>query len=174
MVRRLLAAVVGFVAVGSFVPMPVDAKSKVRTEKAFGVCLTVPTTLFPKPGKTGVTERYVDDGSGSGSSVTEPDFRVTGRKDREVIVWVSSTYREPKLGWAIPVDTQYITRTADGYRAKGVWDPEKESPGGGPWYGRTYRLDNGGAILVEMYLASGDDRAFKTEVAAMVASVRRC
>ena len=136
--------------------------------------MNLPTTLFPKRGETGISERTVDAEGGETQQLTEATFRVNGTKGREVIVWVAQKYSEPKLGWAIPVDTLYITRTADGYRAKGVWDPETEEPGGGPWYGRTFRLTGGGAIMIEVYLANGDDGRSAAEIASMIASVRRC
>ena len=171
---RLLVVGTCWLIVSSLAPAAEAAKGRTRAEKAFGVCMNLPTTLFPKRGKTEVSERTVDTKNGETQQLTDATFRVSGTKDREVIIWVAQKYKEPKLGWSIPVDTQYITRTVDGYRAKGVWDPETEEPGGGPWYGRTFRLTGGGAIMIEIYLADGDDKRSAAEIASTIASVRRC
>lgn len=104
----------------------------------------------------------------------EAAHRAQGLQGREVIIWLADQYVEPRLGWAIPVATQQVTATGDGCTARGVWDAANEQGDGGPWFGRTFRLPSGKALMVEIRLAASDDATARAAVSSMVSSIRRC
>jgi hypothetical protein len=179
--RFVLAIFIGVGAVVFAAPSPAVAKKTpappkkstskrmLRTEKTHGVCVEVPTKLFPIRGQE-------NDQVGEQGSIRV--LTVAGPNERVVTLGAHASYANlleaEKPGWVsedFRVDE--VTVVAFGYVVVGRWEGG-ESETGGPWKRRTYKQNDGSAVVVDFFFSDKDYKKNKAAFDALVVSTHTC
>jgi hypothetical protein len=144
------------------------AKQKLRTESAFGACVSLPTKLFPKRGlpKEDSTDQKV--------------FEISGPKDRSVTIGTRASYDQLLAteipGWVTEeIRVDKVKKVSGGYTVTGHWEGgDGQSEAGGPWYRHTIKKKDGSATTVDFFFLEDDFKSNTKMIAASIESVRTC
>jgi hypothetical protein len=155
-------ALIVVVAIAVVGPANASASSKgVRTEKASGACVTLPTSLFPNKG-------IAEDGDLSVTATKERTVRIVAHPSyaellsTEIPGWVNESFRVDK-----------VSKDAKGYRVVGLWE-DNQTETGGPWHRRVLKTAKGAAVSVDFFFLTADYNANTTKITKAIASVRSC